>query len=123
MLFLELSQTADLTIGRLGSFRFPAGHYVYIGSALGSGGLRARVARHHRQEKRLHWHIDYLLTRARIVSVLTDVSGERLECVWVRQWLDKPEAQVVAPGFGASDCRCPTHLVFCGSNRLESRRA
>jgi len=114
ILFLQLEQDMRISVGHLGTFRFPQGYYLYVGSALGSGGLPARLRRHQRQQKRLHWHIDYFLAHARIVGVQTDNSGERLECTWARKWLDSPAAQVIAPGFGASDCACPAHLVYLG---------
>ena len=41
--------------------------YVYTGSA--RGGLEARIARRRRREKRMRWHIDYLLREARIIEV------------------------------------------------------
>jgi Uri superfamily endonuclease len=121
-LFLQLERDVPIAVGRLGTCCFPRGHYVYVGSALGSGGLPARLARHHRQQKRLHWHIDYFLARAPIVGVQTDASGERLECAWAREWLDTPGAQVIAPGFGASDCACPAHLIYLGSVQPSNRK-
>lgn len=114
MLVLELEREAVIAIGRLGTFLFPGGRYVYAGSALGSGGLSARVARHRRRQKRLHWHIDYFLARAQIVGVETNASGKRLECSWARAALSRPGARVVAPHFGASDCSCASHLVYLG---------
>ena len=114
-LLLELGQETVITVGRLGTFRFPAGYYAYVGSALGSGGLAARLARHRRQDKMIRWHIDYVLAQAHIVDVRVDDSGERLECVWARALLSMPGAQVVAPCFGSSDCACPSHLVYLGS--------
>jgi len=36
------------------------GYYIYIGSAFGPGGVRARMLRHLRADKPKHWHIDYL---------------------------------------------------------------
>ena len=36
------------------------------------GGLDARVARHLRAEKKLHWHIDYLLERASVTEGQTE---------------------------------------------------
>ena len=116
-LLLRLEQDAPVAIGRLGTFRFLRGHYVYVGSALGSGGLLARVARHRCPQKRLHWHIDYLLAYAHVIGVHMDTSSERLECAWARQWLDTPGAQVIAPRFGASDCACPAHLIYIGRRR------
>ncbi|HQR50429.1 MAG TPA: hypothetical protein PKW44_02185 [Methylophilaceae bacterium] len=43
-LAIMLDQPARLTVGRLGVFDFPAGRYVYTGSARRS--LEARIARH-----------------------------------------------------------------------------
>jgi Uri superfamily endonuclease len=120
-LFLRLARPARIRIGRLGTFLFPAGRYTYVGSALGPGGLRARLDRHFRHQKKLHWHIDYLLECARIASVRVDASGERLECAWARHYLARPDARDVVPGFGASDCRCATHLIYFG-NVLFSER-
>jgi Uri superfamily endonuclease len=121
-LVLQLGQDTPVTVGRLGTFCFRAGYYVYVGSALGSGGLPARLARHHRQQKRLHWHVDYLLTHAHIIAVQVDTSGERQECIWAREWLATPGAQVPAPGFGASDCACPAHLAYLGHDRPQDRK-
>jgi Uri superfamily endonuclease len=113
-LLLKLERGAEIAVGRLGVESFPAGYYVYVGSALGPGGLAARLARHRRSQKKLFWHIDYFLTRARIVDTLQDASGQRLECCWVCRLMRIPGAQVVVRGFGASDCRCSSHLIFVG---------
>jgi len=110
-----VAEPVTLRIGRLGTHEFPAGYYAYAGSALGPGGLAARVGRHLRREKRLHWHIDYLLEAAEVVDVRVEPGSERRECEWARRLLAAGGA-VVAPGFGASDCRCATHLVFLGNN-------
>ena len=112
-LVIALDRSQDISIGRRGRFHFPAGFYVYVGSALGPGGVAARVARHLRPEKRLYWHIDYLLGSkgARVVQVRTVESVVRLECKWARQAMRWIGARVVVPRFGASDCRCGTHLI------------
>jgi len=110
-LLLHLDAPVPLTVGRLGSFTFPAGDYVYIGSARGPGGLRARVRRHARAGKRHHWHIDHLLGHARLAAVHAVVDADRRECAWAAALSRLPGAEVIAPRFGASDCRCPTHLV------------
>ncbi|NIP37734.1 MAG: GIY-YIG nuclease family protein, partial [Candidatus Dadabacteria bacterium] len=47
-------------VGRLGKIYIQPGYYIYVGSAFGPGGVRARVSRHFRKTKRSHWHIDYL---------------------------------------------------------------
>jgi len=56
-----------LRIGKLGIHNLPHGYYVYVGSAL--GGLASRLRRHLRSEKRLHWHIDYLLRQAAVAQI------------------------------------------------------
>lgn len=109
-LLIQLLQPRDIIIGKLGLFRFPAGYYVYTGSAL--NGLEARVARHRRKEKRLHWHIDYLLQHAKIIDVVFYITTERLECECNRQIMNLPDAQIIVPKFGASDCKCDAHLVY-----------
>jgi Uri superfamily endonuclease len=111
---LRLSAAQTICIGRLGEVEFPAGWYLYVGSARGPGGLQARLARHKRRlgpDKRAHWHVDYLREKARWEGAWVRASSESLECEWVATLLGEPEVTVVAPGFGASDCRCRTHLV------------
>jgi len=104
-------------VGRLGRFQFPAGRYLYCGSARGSGGIRARVGRHLRRSKALHWHIDYLLQKGTPVRVWYAVSAERLECAWARTVLRLPGALAPVAGFGSSDCACATHLAYLPHGR------
>jgi len=95
--------------------RFPAGYYAYIGSAL--NGLQARLERHLRKEKRLHWHIDYLLREARIVDIVTCRSQERTECAIATSLAERFDA---VASFGASDCRCSSHL-FRSNGKMKAR--
>lgn len=111
-LVLVLPETVTLQVGRLGVFTFPAGRYIYTGSAM--GGLQGRIARHLRAKKRLHWHIDYLLQSARVQEVHFTPTRERIECALNQQVMQEAGAQVIVPGFGSSDCRCVTHLVYVG---------
>jgi len=53
-------QMKRLEIGRLGTFAIVPGFYAYVGSAFGSGGLRARIGHHLESTTAPHWHIDYL---------------------------------------------------------------
>lgn len=109
-LWLDLPKQVRLTVGKLGTFLFPAGVYIYTGSAM--GGLEQRLARHQRRRKKMHWHIDYLLRHARIVRIAARVTRRRLECSWNTRTLRLLGAEVVAPRFGSSDCDCSTHLVY-----------
>lgn len=112
-LIINLEKDARLTIGRRGTFAFPAGLYLYAGSAL--NGLESRVRRHLRQEpaKKRHWHIDYLTAIAPVCQVWWAADNQRRECAWAGIARERG-GKVVAPGFGASDCRCPAHLLALG---------
>ena len=103
------------TVGRLGLAEFEPGFYMYVGSALGPGGLAARVSRHLRRGKRLRWHIDYLTSdpRVSVEAVVYAYTGRRLEGT-----LSSGLAAVLEPaleGFGSSDTRNSTHLFRCHS--------
>ena len=112
-LLLVLDKEIAITVGKLASFSFPSGYYLYVGSAL--GGLPSRVRRHIRGGKKLHWHIDYLRQEAKVVEVWFMVSDERLECRWYQAAAAMPQAQVLLAGFGSSGCGCQSHLVFFSS--------
>ncbi len=109
VLVLHVGQDRRLEVGKLGSFEFPAGYYLYFGSAL--NGLEGRIRRHLRQEKKLHWHIDFLAAAAPVVRVWWVAGEERSECHWARVALAHPGVEAPVWRFGSSDCRCPTHLV------------
>jgi Uri superfamily endonuclease len=112
VLILNLPHSvADICIGRLGQFHFPAGWYAYAGSACGSGGLAARLARHLRRTKPLHWHIDYFRAHAHPVEIWYATGTQRRECAWAQTLSGLLSASVPVRRFGASDCRCPAHLV------------
>lgn len=110
LLVLRLEQGARLRIGALGTFDFPAGGYLYCGSALGAGGVLARVSRHVEGARTLHWHIDYLLRHARVHEVWARFDPRRLECEWAQALSRHEGFACPAARFGASDCRCPAHL-------------
>lgn len=111
VLLLRLSQPSTITTGRLGHFRFSPGWYTYVGSARGPGGLAARLSRHLRVPKSLHWHLDYLRAEARPVEVWYAVGPDRCECAWAQALVRLGGAALPVPGFGASDCRCSAHLI------------
>jgi len=106
-LLIKLPEEKTIAVGRLGPILFPCGNYAYVGSAL--SGLRPRLGRHLRAEKKLHWHIDYLLEKARIEEIITCEAEERTECAIARALGERFES---VPGFGVSDCRCRSHLFY-----------
>lgn len=119
----------------------PAGFYVYVGSAMGSDkALGRRLVRHvtrsgkasdyrirhdvvnifgkgisPRGEKKLLWHVDYLLDRREVT--VTDIiavrSHERLEGSVAE--LLMAEGETIAKGLGASDIKGHTHLLKVAS--------
>jgi sugar fermentation stimulation protein A len=105
-----LPESVHIQIGKKGRFRFPKGHYIYTGSA--KNGLRRRVERHLQKEKKRFWHIDYLLDHASVEQIFLFPDSRVNECSLSKKVLKKPEAEVIVPKFGASDCSCATHLVF-----------
>ncbi|MGA2988324.1 MAG: DUF123 domain-containing protein [Terriglobia bacterium] len=59
-LILSCSTDFVIHIDRLGTMRLRHGYYLYLGSALGLGGLRTRIADRQKPSLRPHWHFDYL---------------------------------------------------------------
>ncbi len=112
-LHLILREPVCLAVGRLGEFAFPAGDYLYLGSARGPGGLRARLRHHARIAACPHWHLDWLSPHAVLAGCWYSTGGDSQECVWSQALLRLPGAVVPAPGFGAADCHrgCAAHLV------------
>jgi Uri superfamily endonuclease len=119
-LLLELSADSSLAVGSLGLRTFESGVFLYVGSAFGPGGLRARLLHHLLASPRPHWHIDYLRGVASISQVWTTADPRRLECAWSLAAESLRGAHRVT-GFGASDCRCVSHLV--GLPRIPTRSA
>ena len=108
-LTFECCRAMTVEVGRLGSIDLETGYYLYVGSALGPGGVKARVERHWRQVKRRHWHIDYVGEYLTPVEVWYLHGISREEHRWVALFTAEPDVSVV-PGFGASDCRCSSHF-------------
>ncbi|MEM0493075.1 MAG: GIY-YIG nuclease family protein [Candidatus Thermoplasmatota archaeon] len=110
ILILELKKDSSITIGRLGVVNFTRGYYLYVGS--GFNGLYKRIERHLRQDKKNHWHIDYLLRECSIIDVYYKESRVKEEC-FVAEMLKGLYEYI--PGFGSSDCRCKSHLFKCNT--------
>jgi len=120
LLHLKATENISLQIGRMGLFDLAVGWYIYVGSARGPGGLRARINRHMRADKPLHWHIDALTALIPVQGVWIDMSSERLECVWARRLAEMPEVREPIPSFGSSDCQCWTHLFAVPEEALQA---
>jgi Uri superfamily endonuclease len=112
LLLLSLPAPVEAQIGRLRRIAFAPGLYGYAGSALGPGGLAARLKRHAAGAGRRHWHIDYLLPHGHLLGALARADPRRLECAWAA-WAGGRALACIC-GFGSSDCTCPGHLFFFG---------
>jgi Uri superfamily endonuclease len=61
---------------------------------------------------RPHWHIDYLRTVAPLRQIWFCYGTERREHFWAGVLHEVLAGAVIFPGFGSSDCRCESHLLF-----------
>ena len=113
LLIVELPVDTTIRVGNKGAIHFKKGSYGYVGSAL--NGLKQRIQRHLRSEKKLHWHIDYLLVHGTITSVFIKESSRRKECDLAHHF---QQAFDVIHGFGCSDCMCQTHLFFGSTDAM-----
>ena len=102
---------ARVQVGRWGPLTLRKGCYLYVGSAFGPGGVRARVARHCREDKARRWHIDYLGGFVTPLGAWYSHASQRLEHRWALALADMPGAVPVVR-FGSSDCRCESHLYY-----------
>jgi len=102
---------ARLRVGSLGEMMVHPGFYLYVGSAYGPGGLRARVGRHIAGSGPLRWHIDYLRRVTQPVETWC-APEQRCEHEWARSLASAARVSMPLARFGASDCRCPAHLFF-----------
>ncbi len=108
-LVIVLRKRRNISVGHDGRFSFPAGYYVYTGSA--KRGLESRIARHLRRLKKMRWHVDYLLRYGRITAVKR-YGNSQSKFELSRKVESLPGSRVIVPGFGSSDCKCSTHLLY-----------
>lgn len=112
VLVIDVSRDIDVKIGSLGKVKFTKGHYAYVGSAQNS--LFKRIERHLSDEKKIFWHVDYLLDSgsAKVVKVFYREGPKSLEC---RTAAQLSECGTDVRGFGCSDCKCGAHLFRISS--------
>ena len=106
-LLINLPEHERIRVGGLGTVDFSSGCYAYVGSAM--GGFKSRLSRYLRNDKKPHWHIDYLLNNEEVelTSIYTIESGEQLECRIAKR---VARHGTPVPRFGCSDCKCASHL-------------
>jgi len=108
LLFLNISKDIKIRVGSLGLISFPAGVYVYVGSAQNS--VEARIKRHLNKKKTLRWHIDYLTSSKNVEPIYAVVLplSRNYECR-IAKIIQENDLMSIN-NFGASDCRCRSHL-------------
>ncbi|AUB61278.1 GIY-YIG nuclease family protein [Methanobacterium subterraneum] len=108
-LLIDLNRNESIGIGKKGEIQFKKGVYVYVGSALNS--LEGRIRRHLRKNKKMHWHVDYLLDNSSsgIIDVFYNADGVKHECELAKE-ISINGGKI--EGFGCSDCKCPAHLFY-----------
>jgi Uri superfamily endonuclease len=116
VLILYLPHRRTIRIGRLGEFNFSGGYYAYVGSAFGPGGLAARLGHHLRRCRNPRWHIDYLRRQAGISEIWVTGQHRELEHTWAAMLPQMSASRMPVAGFGSSDCRCSSHLVYFSSS-------
>ncbi|NKB58629.1 MAG: DUF123 domain-containing protein [Alphaproteobacteria bacterium] len=110
LILIALHEPISLPLPTLRLPSLPAGYYLYAGSARGPGGLRARIARHLRRDKKLHWHVDHLTNAATSLFAFPIPDGR--ECALVQALVQSDNYHPPLPGFGSSDCKnCISHLL------------
>jgi len=120
-LLLSSATDARIRVGRLGDMCLQSGFYIYVGSAFGPGGVRARVTHHLHATPRPHWHIDFLRPHASVEEVWLYHGRKQREHLWARLLSSQPGVSVPIPGFGSSDCGCEAHLFFFKTKALRDR--
>jgi len=108
-LHINLKDNAEIEIGKLGIFTFPMGNYIYTGSA--KKNIDARIERHKSKDKKIHWHIDFLLNNEN--AKITEVQQFDIEECVLNQ---KATGEIIVTGFGSSDYKngCKSHLKYLG---------
>lgn len=117
LVILQVERSIRIEIGAMGERIFPAGYYVYIGSA--KKHLTARLERHKRLRKKMHWHIDYLRQQAKVTATVPIRTSAPLEHSLAAAVQAVSEGSV--PGFGCTDCSCRSHLFMFSQNPLQQR--
>jgi Uri superfamily endonuclease len=111
-LVFKSERNKRLVIGKLGILKLQPGYYVYVGSAFGPGGLKARIGHHRNTFSSPHWHIDYLNKYLSPTEVWYTYDATHREDRWSQVLANARGASIPLAGFGSSDCRSISHLYF-----------
>ncbi|MGJ8453899.1 GIY-YIG nuclease family protein [Pseudothermotoga sp. U03pept] len=109
LLLIEVFEPSTVRVSK-NEWSFKPGLYAYVGSAMNS--LEERVSRHLSPEKKRHWHIDYLLEKAKINFVVMIRSDKKIE-EEISKVLAKHFPSIRK--FGASDLKVESNLFYIDS--------
>jgi len=116
-LIIKIKEEITLKIGKNRIYNFFSGFYVYIGSALGkfSTNIENRLRRHFSPNKKLFWHIDYLLNNPNVEAqkAFYAMTDQNKECELSLRIMNYTNSDLFK-GFGNSDCKagCKSHLFY-----------
>lgn len=112
-LIIEVKSDCKIKIGAKGILSFNKGYYVYVGSALNN--LTKRIERHLSDNKKKHWHMDYLSMNknTKINQVIYTYCSKKIECNISHEINKKTDKYIEF--FGCSDCNCESHLYYFDS--------
>lgn len=109
VLVIRLAKNQKIKPGKLPESLYRKGIYLYVGRA--RTGLQARIERHLRRQKKMHWHIDYLLQKGEIQDIWIRTLFFD-ECSIASRIRSFSPSSTSPKGFGSSDCQCPSHLFY-----------
>ena len=95
-LILACNREGWVRAGRLAPFAARPGTYLYVGSAFGPGGVRARIEHHARVAARPHWHVDALRRHTGLEAVWYTHDARRCEHLWARLLAEMRSDEVMA---------------------------
>jgi Uri superfamily endonuclease len=101
----------DAVVGKIGPIHLSVGYWIYVGSAMGPGGLRARLNHHLRPSRHPRWHLDYIKHGMRPLTIWATSDTVNREHDWSTCLSEMEGASRPIAGFGASDCACHAHLI------------
>ncbi|MBF0444214.1 MAG: GIY-YIG nuclease family protein [Magnetococcales bacterium] len=107
-LLIKYTKRHSVEVGAKGYIDIKAGSYLYVGSAKKS--WEKRVGRHLKKEKKMRWHIDYLLTTAGTSVSEVWINHDNCECDTAKAISNLKNSMIIAKKIGSSDCHCPTHF-------------
>ncbi|MBL7206552.1 MAG: GIY-YIG nuclease family protein [Candidatus Aenigmarchaeota archaeon] len=112
---MNLDKDTKMQIGKLGAIQFSEGSYCYVGSALNN--LKARLERHASKNKKMQWHIDYFLKKARLVHMKTIKTNKKIECK-LNKAVSELADETPIRKFGSKDCKCKSHFHYFKLNPI-----